>query len=407
MDEIILDAEEQRVLGALLEKQKTVPSTYPMTLNALRTACNQQNSRDPVVSYDGQTVEQTAKRLKDRGLLRIVWADRGPRTLKYHQLLDEVLGLQPDERALVTVLLLRGAQAPGELKTRTDRLHPFEDRDRVEHVLRRMAALPTPLVAELPRRSGDKDHRWIHLLGPVAAAEVPGAAGASPGAPAADREGVLAEGAAARDARVVASYDVAAETYADRVTDELEHLLLDRWLLGRVAALAGARPVLDVGCGPGHIAHHLQQAGADVTALDLSPGMVAQARELFPSLRVSVGDQRDLMRPPAAPGWGAITSWFSLVHSAESELVPTIAGFARVLDHDGWLAVGYLAGDQVRDITSLWGLDVDVTIVEHGREVLLAALAAAGLTDVEWYERGVYPLEFGSAARGYVLARKP
>ncbi len=406
MDEIILDAEEQRVLGALLEKQKTVPSTYPMTLNALRTACNQQNSRDPVASYDDQTIEQTVKRLKERGLLRIVWADRGPRTLKYHQLLDEALGLQPDERALITVLLLRGAQAPGELKTRTDRLHAFADRERVEEVLRRMATLPTPLVAELLRRPGDKDHRWIHLLGPVPnAAPAPSGLGAE--APAADREAVLGEGAAARDARVVASYDVAAATYADRVIDELEHLLLDRWLLERVAALAGGRPVLDVGCGPGHIANHLQLAGADVTALDLSPGMVAQARELFPSLRVSAGDQRDLMRPPAAPGWGAITSWFSLVHSAESELAPTITGFARVLDHDGWLAVGYLAGDQVRDITSLWGLDVDVTIVEHGREVLLGALAAAGLVDVEWYERGPYAAEFGTAARGYLLARKP
>ena len=91
----VLDAEEQRVLGSLLEKQVTVPASYPLTLNALRTACNQTSSRDPVVDYDEQTVEATGRRLKDRGLLRIVWSDTGRRTLKYHQTLDETLGLGP------------------------------------------------------------------------------------------------------------------------------------------------------------------------------------------------------------------------------------------------------------------------------------------------------------------------
>ena len=110
----LLDAEEQRVLGSLLEKQVTVPASYPLTLNALRTACNQTSSREPVTDYDEHTVEQVGRRLKDRGLLRIVWSDTGRRTLKYHQTLDEVLGLADDERALVTVLLLRGPQAPGE-----------------------------------------------------------------------------------------------------------------------------------------------------------------------------------------------------------------------------------------------------------------------------------------------------
>ena len=110
-----------------------------MTLNALQTACNQSSSRDPVVDYDQPLLTETLRSLKERGLVRVVWADRGPRTLKYHQLLDERLALQPDERALITVLLLRGPQAPGELRTRTDRLHPFADRDAVEAVLRRLA----------------------------------------------------------------------------------------------------------------------------------------------------------------------------------------------------------------------------------------------------------------------------
>ena len=171
-----LDATDQRILGSLLEKQTTVPATYPLSANALTSACNQRNSRDPVTDLDQQTVERTAKSLKDRGLLRIVWADTGRRTLKYHQILDEVLDLEPDERALLTVLLLRGPQAPGELRTRTERLHAFTDRGEVEECLGRMASRPQPLVRELERRPGQQDPRWTHLLG-AAAEQGPGGAG--------------------------------------------------------------------------------------------------------------------------------------------------------------------------------------------------------------------------------------
>ena len=117
----------------------------------------------------------TLRRLKDRQLVRIVWADTGRRTLKYHQLLSEALELNDAERALVTVLLLRGAQAPGELRTRTDRLHAFGDRGEVEAVLADLAARPEPLVRELPRQRGQHDSRWVHLLG-----DVPEAAGPVP-----------------------------------------------------------------------------------------------------------------------------------------------------------------------------------------------------------------------------------
>src|SRR5690606_20305782 len=123
-----LDDVEQRVLGALMEKQRTVPATYPMTLNGLRTACNQSNSRDPVVDYDDGTITSAIDRLKARGLARMVYASSGARAVKYRQVLDEVLGLEPPEAALLTVLLLRGPQAPGELKARTERLHGFADR---------------------------------------------------------------------------------------------------------------------------------------------------------------------------------------------------------------------------------------------------------------------------------------
>src|SRR5690606_23752019 len=122
---------EQRVLGSLMEKERTVPSTYPMTLNGLRTACNQSNSRDPIMELDDTTIVEAIDRLKARSLARMVYATSGARAVKYRQVLDEVLRLESDERALVTVLLLRGAQAPGELKTRTERLHGFEDRAEV------------------------------------------------------------------------------------------------------------------------------------------------------------------------------------------------------------------------------------------------------------------------------------
>src|ERR1044072_2457447 len=115
----VLDAAEQRILGSLMEKQVTVPASYPLSLNSLRTACNQSSSRERVTDYDEQEGGRVARTLKDRGLVRIVWADTGRRTLKYHQTLVELLELADDERAVLTVLLLRGPQAPGELKTRT------------------------------------------------------------------------------------------------------------------------------------------------------------------------------------------------------------------------------------------------------------------------------------------------
>ncbi len=131
-----LDPEEQRVLGALMEKQVTVPASYPLTLAALRTACNQTSSRDPVVDYDEPTVEAIVKRLRERELVRVVWAATGRRTLKYHQLLGDRLGLADDERALLTVLLLRGPQPAGALRTQAERLHTFADREAVGGVPR-------------------------------------------------------------------------------------------------------------------------------------------------------------------------------------------------------------------------------------------------------------------------------
>jgi uncharacterized protein YceH (UPF0502 family) len=168
MPELHLDPIEQRVVGSLLEKERTVPATYPLTLNALRSACNQSSGRDPVMDLSESEISLALDRLKANGLARFVHAGAGARVVKFRQVLDERLSLGADERAVVTLLLLRGAQTPGELRSRSDRLHRFDDLDALERTLGALAGRGEPLVAELERRPGQKERRWIHLLGPVA-----------------------------------------------------------------------------------------------------------------------------------------------------------------------------------------------------------------------------------------------
>lgn len=163
-DRLVLDPVEQRILGALLEKQRTVPDAYPLSLNALRAACNQATSRDPVVAYDETTIVDGLGRLRDRELVRFL-KPTGLRVVKYHQRLEEQLGLGPEQAALLAVLLLRGAQTAGELRSRSERLASFADRETVEATLRAMAEADPPLVRELERQPGQHDRRWIHLLG--------------------------------------------------------------------------------------------------------------------------------------------------------------------------------------------------------------------------------------------------
>lgn len=380
----VLAAAEQRVLGALLEKQVTVPASYPLSLNSLRLACNQTSSRDPIVDYDDKTVEDTVRALKTRELIRVIWAGKGSRTLKYHQLLDEALGLQPDERALIAVLLLRGAQAPGELKTRTERLYPFADRAEVETCLRRMAALPTPLVRELERRSGQQDARWIHLLGPVATPT----GTSTPAPPTIDREAVLARGAADRDARLKAAYDSVAEAYAEDRSGSLVDTPFDWWLLGRVAELAGTGPVADIGCGAGHVAAYLADAGTRVVGFDVSEGLLAQARAWYPDLPFEVADYRMLLRPKDARGWAVVVGWDAFGHLAPSELPSVFAGVARVLDVGGWFVFTVDVGEAVTHRDEWFGEAVDLDVVRHDPRAVLAALRAAGFDVAEWYLAG-------------------
>jgi uncharacterized protein len=166
------DAVEIRVLGCLLEKQRTTPDAYPLSLNALRAACNQSTNRDPVVDYDEATIKDALARLRRRGWTRLA-SGAGSRAAKYRHLLDEALGLRPDEQAVLCVLLLRGPQTPGELKGRTERMHPFADLGQIEDVLDRLG--DRGLAARLPRRPGQKEDRFAQRLGGDEPAPMPAA----------------------------------------------------------------------------------------------------------------------------------------------------------------------------------------------------------------------------------------
>jgi uncharacterized protein len=155
------DAPELRVLGALIEKRRTTPDAYPLSVNSLRLACNQATNREPVVEYDEHTVLDALERLGRRGWTRLA-SGAGSRARKYRHLFDEALGLADDELSMLAVLMLRGPQTPGELKQRTDRLHPFADLAAVEDALERL--IDRELVARLPRRPGQKEQRYVQLL---------------------------------------------------------------------------------------------------------------------------------------------------------------------------------------------------------------------------------------------------
>jgi uncharacterized protein len=157
-----LDSVEIRVLGCLVEKQRTTPDVYPLSLNALRGACNQSTNRDPVVDYDEPTIRSALDRLSRRGWVRLA-SGPGSRAVKFRHLLDDALDLPEAELALLTVLMLRGPQTPGELKQRAERLYPFDSLAGVEQTLTELVS--RELVARQPRRPGQKEQRYTHLLG--------------------------------------------------------------------------------------------------------------------------------------------------------------------------------------------------------------------------------------------------
>jgi uncharacterized protein YceH (UPF0502 family) len=164
-----LSEPEIRILGCLLEKQRTTPATYPLTLNALRLACNQSTNRDPVVEYSDELVSQALQSMHRRELTRPTGA-HGSRSSKYRHLVAETLGISDAQQALLCVLLLRGDQTPGELKQRTDRLHHFEDLAAIDETLETMIELE--MVERLERRPGEKQVRYRQLLGTAGGEEV-------------------------------------------------------------------------------------------------------------------------------------------------------------------------------------------------------------------------------------------
>ncbi|HEY7454791.1 MAG TPA: YceH family protein [Thermoleophilaceae bacterium] len=162
------DAVEIRVLGCLIEKQRTTPDVYPLTLNSLRLACNQSTNRDPVVDYDENTIRSGIERLVQRKWATLAsWSNR--RSMKYRHTLDGALGLDDGELAVLTVMMLRGPQTPGELRTRTERLHRFGDAGELSATLGGL--VERSLAERLDRRPGQREERFGHLLGAAAEGE--------------------------------------------------------------------------------------------------------------------------------------------------------------------------------------------------------------------------------------------
>ena len=165
--DFVLHPIEVRVLGSLLEKEVTTPEYYPLSLNALVAACNQKSNRDPVMRFDESTVEEALRSLRDKGLLLAI-SGAGSRVPKYGHRISEKLNLGRREQAILCELMLRGPQTLGELRNRGERMHHFDDLAEVEAVIERLPEL----IAKLPRRPGEKEQRYAHLLsGPPTVAE--------------------------------------------------------------------------------------------------------------------------------------------------------------------------------------------------------------------------------------------
>ena len=184
---IVLNAAEARVLGALIEKDITTPDYYPLSLNALINACNQKNNREPVTNFDEETVRLALRNLSDKRLAGPAGGADG-RVTKYEHRVQEVFNFTRQETALICVLLLRGPQTPGELRGRTERMYQFEHLDDVLSGLQQLMRRDPPLAKALGRRPGTKEVRYAHLLsGDVEAWEPPSETASSPGSADAER----------------------------------------------------------------------------------------------------------------------------------------------------------------------------------------------------------------------------
>ncbi len=261
-----LTSQEVRVLGCLIEKESTTPDNYPLTLNGLRTACNQATSRDPVVSYGDHDVEQALGSLRARGLTRNVHSTSN-RAMKFRHVLAEVLALEPGELAVLSVLMLRGPQTLGELKSRADRQHHFSSTDEVAMVLAALAERPEALVRQLDRRTGQKDARWVHLLSRDVSHDE---------SPDSSHDATAAAPAGAADVAT------SADPYGEATAEFYDLLATGHWeafglqlldLLADVDPAVG--PIVDIGAGTGVGLPYLQAAvtAARIHAIEPSRAM--------------------------------------------------------------------------------------------------------------------------------------
>ena len=169
----LLSAHEARILGCLIEKEATTPEQYPLTLNAIHLACNQKTNRDPIMDLSLGEVGHCMRQLDPRGLVR---SQHGARAERYEHRVNTVFSLTKQQQALICVLMLRGPQTLSELMTRTERLASFNDLDDVKHTLERLSQRENPLVERIPRASGQREDRYVHLLcGPVDHSQLPAA----------------------------------------------------------------------------------------------------------------------------------------------------------------------------------------------------------------------------------------
>ena len=255
-----LSAPELRVLGCLIEKEATVPDSYPLTVNSLRSACNQSTSRDPVMSWTDQDIERARAALRSRGLTRTVHSTSN-RATKYKHVVPDAFGLDSAATAVLAVLMLRGPQTIGELKTRTERQHPFGSTDEVAATLTELAGRDEPLALQLERRPGQKDARWVHLLAPVDAA--PDSAVPDDAAPVEAPTESAPDPTDPYGTATAEFYELLATAHWERTGLELLDLL--------DGVDPGAGPIVDVGAGTGIGLSYLRAAVPDAQIHAIEP----------------------------------------------------------------------------------------------------------------------------------------
>jgi uncharacterized protein YceH (UPF0502 family) len=168
----LLSFEETRVIGSLIEKKLTTPEYYPLTVNALKNACNQKSNRYPVVSFETELIENILNKLKDRSLVSRITGD-DMRVPKFKEIFTEKYNLSLSEVAVMCILMLRGPQTPGEIKSRTERLFSFKSLMHVDEVLQKLMNQEEPMIFKIPKQLGNKESRYAHLFSVPKNIEVP------------------------------------------------------------------------------------------------------------------------------------------------------------------------------------------------------------------------------------------